>query len=355
MQYLKGIKVVELASVLAGPSVGMFLAELGAEVIKIENPKTKGDVTRTWKLSTEDATSNVSAYFSSVNWGKQYQFVDISTEQGQHEVLSLIDDADIVLSNFKAGDAARYGLDEKTLRATRPKLIYAHISGFGDNDPRPAFDVVLQAEAGFMHMNGTPQSGPVKMPVALIDVLAAHQLKEGILLALLQRERTDKGCYVSVSLYDAAVSSLVNQATNYLMAGHIPKRIGSEHPNIAPYGDKLSCKDGAIVLAVGSQKQFEALCSVLGVPELTEAPWFKDNAERVKNRKELMEQLQQAIGDRSRDELMEQLLAANVPAGAIRNMAEVMNDPRSQALLLKEHIDGIDTTRVAGKVFKIRP
>lgn len=354
MQYLKGIKVVELASVLAGPSVGMFLAELGAEIIKIENPKTNGDVTRTWKLSTEDVDSKVSAYFASVNWSKQYQFIDINTEQGQQEVLSLIDNADIVLSNFKAGDAERYGLDEKTLRTTRPNLIYAHISGFGDDDPRPAFDVVLQAEAGFMHMNGSPQSGPIKMPVALIDVLAAHQLKEGILLALLQRERTGKGSYVSVSLYDAAVASLVNQATNYLMAGHIAKRIGSEHPNIAPYGDKLSCKDGAIVLAVGSQKQFEALCTVLGIPELTEAPWYKDNAERVKNRKELMEQLQQAVADRSRGELLNKLLVAHVPAGAIRNMAEVMNDPRTQRLLLKETIDGVETTRVSGNVFKVR-
>lgn len=355
MQYFKGIKVVELASVLAGPSVGMFLAELGADVVKIENPKTNGDVTRTWKLSTENSQSNVSAYFASINWGKQYQFIDISTTKGQQNVLKLIDDADIVLSNFKAGDAVRYNLDERTLRATRPKLIYAHISGFGDDDPRPAFDVVLQAEAGFMHMNGSTKSGPIKMPVALMDVLAAHQLKEGILVALLQRERTGKGSYVSVSLYDAAVASLVNQATNYLMAGQIAKRIGSEHPNIAPYGDKLSCKDGAIVLAVGSQKQFEALCSALGIPELTEAPWYKDNAERVKNRKELMEQLQQAVGGRSRDELMEHLLATNVPAGAIRSMAEVMNDARTQRLLLKETIDGVETTRVSGNVFKIRP
>lgn len=354
MQYLKGIKVIELASVLAGPSVGMFLAELGAEVIKIENPKTKGDVTRTWKLSTEDAKTHVSAYFSSVNWGKQYRFADISTKQGQQEVLALIDEADIVLSNFKAGDAERYGLDEKTLRTNRPQLIYAHISGFADDDPRPAFDVVLQAEAGFMYMNGTPESGPTKMPVALMDVLAAHQLKEGILLALLQRERTGKGRYVSVSLYDAAVSSLVNQATNYLMAGHVAQAIGSQHPNIAPYGDMLHCTDGAIVLAVGSQKQFEALCGTLQMPELAEAPWYSSNAERVKNRAELMEQLQGAAKDRKRDNLLADLLEAKVPAGAIRNMAEVMNDPRTQALLLREQIDGVETTRVSGNAFKIR-
>jgi crotonobetainyl-CoA:carnitine CoA-transferase CaiB-like acyl-CoA transferase len=223
---LKHLTVIELASVLAGPAVGMFLAELGAKVIKIENPDG-GDVTRQWKLPSEDGQSEVSAYFSSVNYGKQYQSINLKTTEGKQAVLNLMATADIVLTNFKSGDDIKLGLDYETLNALNPKLIYACITGFGPNDSRTAFDVVLQAEAGLMYMNGAPESGPIKWPVAVIDLMAAHQLKEGILLALLQRERHGLGAKVSVSLYDAAIASLANQATNWLMAGHIPQRLGS--------------------------------------------------------------------------------------------------------------------------------
>lgn len=350
---LSHLTIIELASVLAGPAVGMFLAELGAKVIKIENPDG-GDVTRQWKLPTEDAQSEVSAYFSSVNYGKQYQSINLKTEEGKQAVLALIKDADVVLSNFKAGDDVKLGLDYETLKALNPKLIYGCITGFGPNDSRTAFDVVLQAEAGLMYMNGTPESGPVKWPVAVVDLMAAHQLKEGILLALLQRERTGQGAKVSVSLYDAAVASLANQATNWLMAGHVPHRLGSLHPNIAPYGETLDCADGGqIVLAVGSNLQFGHLCDVLKLETLPGHEQYHTNSQRVTHRATLITLLQQAASTWKRDELLAALLAAQVPAGAIRNMQEVFAQPRAQRLINTETIAGVATKRPATAVFTI--
>jgi crotonobetainyl-CoA:carnitine CoA-transferase CaiB-like acyl-CoA transferase len=350
---LKHLTVIELASVLAGPAVGMFLAELGAKVIKIENPDGS-DVTRQWKLPTENAQSEVSAYFSSVNYGKEYQSINLKTTKGKQAVLNLIAKADIVLTNFKSGDDVKLGLDYETLKALNPKLIYASITGFGPNESRTAFDVVLQAEAGLMYMNGTPESGPVKWPVAVIDLMAAHQLKEGILLALLQRERTGLGAKVSVSLYDAAIASLANQATNWLMAGHIPQRLGSLHPNIAPYGETLTCSDGGqIVLAVGNHVQFENLCSVLNLSSLPTDEKYNTNSKRVTNRESLLNQLQLAASTWQRDELLAALLNAQVPAGAIRNMQEVFAQPNAQKLINKETIAGVATQRPATAIFTI--
>jgi len=350
---LQHLTVIELASVLAGPAVGMFLAELGAKVVKVEHPNG-GDVTRQWKLPTEEAESPVSAYFSSVNWGKEYRSINLKSPEGKQEVLALISSADVVLTNFKVGDDIKLGLDYSTLKALNPKLIYATLTGFGADDSRTAFDVVLQAEAGLMYMNGTPESGPVKWPVAVVDLMAAHQLKEGILLALLQRERTGKGAKVSVSLYDAAVASLANQATNWLMAEHIPQRIGSLHPNIAPYGETLTCSDGGqIVLAVGNAAQFDALCNVLGLNGLITDGRFTTNPQRVAHREALLEALQNQAATWQRDALLDKLIAANVPAGAIRNMQEVFAQPNAQRLVRKEVIDGVSTQRVATAVFKI--
>ena len=254
---LSNLIVIELASVLAGPDVGMFFSELGAKVIKIENKLTGGDVTRNWKLSSEPTENNVSAYFSSVNWNKEYLFLNLSLKEDQEQVYELVKTADIVIANFKPGDDKKLGMNYEKLKSYNPKIIFGEINGYGESNKRAAYDVVLQAETGFMSMNGSPESGPVKMPIALIDVLAAHQLKEGLLLALLQKEKTGNGSKVEVSLYDSALASLKNQATNWLMNKHIPRPIGSLHPNIAPYGETFTTKDNkTIVLAIGSNNQF---------------------------------------------------------------------------------------------------
>lgn len=351
---LQQLKVIELASVLAGPAVGMFLAELGAEVIKIENPETGGDITRGWKLPTENAASNISGYFCAVNGRKMHFFVDLKSKSGQKETHLLLKNADIVIVNFKPGDAEKLNMDFATLKAINPRIIYAELSGYGNNDPRPAFDVLLQAETGFMYMNGTPESGPVKMPVAIIDLMAAHQLKEGILLALLQREKTQQGCRVTVNLYNSAIASLANQATNWLMAGHIPQRMGSAHPNICPYGDILTCGDGKqIVLAVGTERHFALLCEILGNTTLPLQAKYATNATRVLHREQLLKELNELAAKLNGDDLLAQLHTAKVPAGAILNMQQVFENPAAQAMIIEEEMEGVNTKRVRTVGFEL--
>lgn len=329
----KNLTVIELAGILAGPLVGSFFAELGARVIKVENPHTQGDPTRKWKLPKE-VSGEYSAYYASANYGKEVLFADIKHAQEREKIHALIAQADIVICNFKKGSDVALQMDYATLSAGNPKLIYAAINGYGADSARAAFDVVLQAEAGFMYMNGTPQSGPLKFPVAIIDILAAHQLRSGILCALLQRNETKLGAAVQVSLFDAAVSALVNQASNYLMCNYIPQPMGSLHPNIAPYGETFACADGAyIVLAIGTDRQFATLCEILQAPELAQTQVFSSNALRLENRDLLQEKLALLFAQFSRDELMEKLHQNHVPAGAIRNLAEVFVDEKAQRMV----------------------
>ncbi len=349
-QFFKDLKVIELASVLAGPSVGLFFAELGAEVIKIENKTTGGDVTRAWKVPEEDPATPYSAYYCSVNWHKQVYFLNLQTAEDQSFVHEMIRATDVVISNFRPDSAQKMRMDYDFLKTINPKLIFGQITGFGEADDTPAFDVVLQAEAGFLYMTGEPGREPVRMPVALIDLLAAHQLKEGILLSLLHLYKTGLGSYVTVSLFEAAVASLANQATNWLMAGHIPQRIGTQHPNIAPYGDILYTKDHKpIVLAVGTERQFENLCKVLNI---NSNELFFNNVERVKNRSALLELLQPAFLQFSRDELLTLLHRVGVPAGGIRNMQEVFENSLAKNMILYESMpDGRQSKRVKTVVF----
>jgi crotonobetainyl-CoA:carnitine CoA-transferase CaiB-like acyl-CoA transferase len=344
--FFKDLKVVELASVLAGPAVGMFFAELGAEVIKIENKTTGGDVTRGWKLPSEHTplapkgetiTNTTSAYFHSVNYHKTHYFFDLQDITDKEKTLEILRGCDVVISNFRKSSAVKMGMDYDSITAINPNVIYAQLYGFDEEDETPAFDVVLQAEAGFMYMTGEKGRGAVKMPVALIDILAAHQLKEGILMALLARDRTGKGAFVSTTLYEAAVASLANQATNWLMVGHIPQRIGAEHPNIAPYGDVFITKDKKeIVLACGTEKQWQTLCKILIINELADDKRFETNILRVKNRVKLVKILRGYILAHERDTLLSLLQKASVPAGAIRNMQEVFENPMAQKMILAE-------------------
>ncbi|MCC7333351.1 MAG: CoA transferase [Flavobacteriales bacterium] len=351
---LKDLTVIELASVLAGPDVGMFFAELGARVIKVENKLSGGDITRTWKHQSESKNCQVSAYFSSVNWNKEYIFANLSNESEQKKIQKLIQKADIVITNFKKGDDKKFRMEYKSLKKLNSKIIYGSITGFGSKSERTAFDVVLQAETGYMSMNGTKESGPVKMPVALIDVLAAHQLKQGILLALLKREQTKKGCFVEVSLFDAAVSALKNQAGNWLMNKVIPETVGSLHPNIAPYGETFQTKDKKmIVLAIGSDKQFESMLEILGINTLKSSKQFATNQLRVINRNELQQLLIPYFKKFTRKEIMNKFLANKIPAGAIKNLKEVFEEKEAKALILEEKIEGIKTKRVKTAVFKI--
>jgi crotonobetainyl-CoA:carnitine CoA-transferase CaiB-like acyl-CoA transferase len=354
-EIFKDLLVIELASVLAGPAVGMFFAELGARVIKIENKTTGGDVTRRWKVPGETEESHFSAYYQQVNFGKEIQLLDLKQQEAQVVVHDLVRKADIVISNFLPEKAKQMRMDESTLRALNPQLIFAHLSAFGEDQTRPAFDVVLQAETGFLFMTGAPDSPPAKMPVALIDLLAAHQLKEGILLALIYRMQQQKGCSVKTSLIEAAIASLANQANNWLVAGHIPQRMGSQHPNIAPYGDIFHTKDQkSLVLAVGTERHFVRLCDVLKRNTLPEDPRFETNAQRVRHRGDLYPLLQKAIQHFDRSDLLARLETAGVPAGAIRTMPEVFELPQARALVGHYSLpDGSQGTYLRSAVFQI--
>lgn len=351
-EFFKDLKVIELASVLAGPAVGTFFSELGAKVIKVESPL--GDVTRSWKHRNENKTTNVTAYFSSVNFKKEYQTLNLKNDSDKQVVYELIKDADIVITNYKCGDDKKLGVDYETLKKINPSLIYGSISGYGEHHPRSAYDAVLQAETGFMSMNGSPESLPLKMPIAIIDILAAHQLKEGLLIGLLHRYKTGKGCKINASLYDTALASLTNQATNWLMLGEVAKRAGSLHPNISPYGETFLTKDNRyFLLAVGSDVQFEHLCQLCETPETAKDERFSTNPSRVQNRSELDKILSVCFLKKTAKEWDEEFLKAGIPGGMVRNMNEVFEDEAAKALLLKETINGVDTTRVKGNVFKI--
>lgn len=348
---LKDLIIIDASSVLAGPSVGTFFAELGAKVIKIEHPNY-GDVTRTWKTAKEKSDSSISAYFSSVNYKKEYRKLDLSDSEDNTTFKKLVSTADILLTNFKRGDDRKFGIEDNVLRELNPSLIIGKINGYGEESDRVAYDLILQAETGFMSMNGTPESGPVKMPVALIDVLAAHHLKEALLLALLERTKTKRGVSVSVSLYDAAVSSLVNQASNYLMSNLVAQRIGSLHPNIAPYGELFQTKDGAtITFAIGSNTHFEKLCHLLSLEHLMLDPRFENNQSRVENRTILAEFIAEKCKERSSAEILAELEDANVPAGKITALDEVFAAKNAQRLIREEIIDGIPTKRITSTVF----
>lgn len=337
---LAGLQVLELANVLAGPSVGMFLAELGAEVIKVENPRSGGDVTRGWKLPTEDPRTDISGYFSSVNWGKQSLAVDLTCGEGLAIVQQLADAADVVLSSYKPGDAEKLRVDFETLRQRNPRLIYAHLTGYGRHNPRAGYDAIIQAEAGFTSMNGQPDGPPTKMPVALMDVLAAHQLKEALLLALLHRERTGQGQYIEASLIRSGVASLINQATNWLVGRRVPGRLGSDHPNIVPYGTIFPTADGKdIVLAVGTDRQFAQLCAILGLEEAAHDPRFAHNQDRVRHKAALMALLEERIAAFPRDRILSLLAGAAIPAGGVFDMAEVFEVPEAAAMVVRAELE----------------
>jgi len=355
----RDLKVLELASVLAGPSVGQFFAELGAEVTKVENLKTGGDITRTWKTAGEN-TDDRSAYFCSVNWGKKSLAVDLKTAEGKAVVQKLAAKSDIVIASYKPGDAQKLGVSYEQLtrlpdgqgtnnpvRMARPggqQLIYGQITGYGSDNERVGYDAVIQAESGFMELNGEKNGLPTKMPVALVDVLAGHHLKEGLLIALLKRERTGEGSFVEVSLIQTAISSLTNQATNWLVAGKLPSRQGSAHPNIAPYGESFLTKDGKrILLAVGSDRQFFDLLHVLNIDPITFEQKFSTNHRRVENREELGRVLAEQIIHLNAAELLLKIHEFKIPAGIIQNVKEVFEMKEAKGLLIKS--DGITGVR----------
>ena len=346
---LAGLNVLELANVLAGPLVGQFCAELGARVIKAEPPGV-GDPTRGWFLASESRDSDVTAYFASANWGKASIALDLAAEAGRDLVARLAKAVDVVIVGYKPGDEVKFGLDYETLSAANPGLIYLQVTAYGTDDPRPGFDAIVQAEAGFTHMNGEPDGGPVKMPVALMDLLAAHQLKEGLLLALLKKERTGRGSYIATSLLGAATASLANQASNYLMAGAVPGRMGSEHPNIVPYGNIFLTRDGReFVVAVGTERQYQQFVTALGLEALGSDGRFATNADRVENRQALNQLLAERVRTLDADQIEGEMRARKVPFGFVNDMAAVFEQPAANAQRFRDG-RGVRSVALAGDI-----
>ncbi len=328
----------------------MFFAELGAKVLKVENKTGGGDATRGWRLPEESA-EGPSAYFCAINFGKEHVFLDLTLEADRCWLEQAVKDADIVLSNYRNNTAEKLGVSFERLAQIKPDLIFIQLDGFESHD-RPAYDVVLQAETGWISMTGTDGSHLAKMPVALIDILAGHQMKEAALLALLKRERSNKGSYVRCSLEQSSLAALTNQATNYLMNGHVAAPIGTLHPNIAPYGDMFRTRDARqVVLAVGTDGQFAKLCEALAISDLYVDMRFQTNTHRVNNRAALQAKLAEAIAELELDALESALGEANIPYGVVRKLDEVLESPVAQSMVLESEVEGRHTRRLSSIAF----
>lgn len=347
MAGLESIRVLELASVLAGPLAATALAERGAQVTKVERPP-HGDVTRSWKTASESEQADTSAYYESANGDKTLIWQDLNTPEGGKWLDGQLAVHDVLIQNFKASDLEKFNLEPEKLAKRYPRLIHVRLVGFADAPERLAYDVVVQAETGFMHMNGFEDRPPVRMPVALMDVLASHQIRMAVLEGLLERANGGVGFYAEVSLQASGITALVNQATNHLIAHSNPTRNGGLHPNIAPYGDLLVCEDGHVVLAVGNDRQFESLCQTLEAYHLPEQTAYKTNQQRVRNRNRLMVELNAAAMGWKKETLESQLRQVGVPAGVVRSVAEVFEPGSSGWDWTVENPSGLRRPKAVG-------
>lgn len=340
---LTGLRVLDLSRVLAGPWAAQTLGDLGAEVIKIERPGS-GDDTRGWGppyVTGADGSSELSAYFLSANRNKQSLAIDIASADGQQLIRELVAESDVLLENFKVGGLKKYGLDYDSLKPINPGLIYCSITGFGQDGPyasRPGYDFLIQAMGGLMSVTGQPDgapgAGPVKVGVALTDIMTGLYATIGILSALNHRQRTGEGQYVETGLLDVQVATLANQAMNYLVSGQAPRRMGNAHPNIVPY-EAFPTADGDMVLTVGNDDQFARLCEVLGHPEWSADERYSTNRARVANRQDLVPKLRQATVMRPTKDWIRDLEKARVPCGPVNTLDGVFADPQVLARGMK--------------------
>lgn len=343
---LQGLRVVELARILAGPWAGQTLSDLGAEVIKIEAPQ--GDDTRAWGPPFIERDGDTSAaYFHGCNRGKQSIVVDLKSDEGRQRVRELVEGADIFIENFKVGGLAKYGLDYESLSALNPGLIYCSITGFGQTGPyahRAGYDYIIQGMSGLMSITGDPDGQPQRHGVAITDLFTGVYSVAGILAALHQRGQTGRGQHLDMSLLDCAVAVTANQAMNYLATGTPPARTGNYHPNLTPY-QVFECSDGHIIIATGNDAQYGRLCTILGLADMIENPDYLRNSDRVQNREAMIARLEGQTRTFTKANLLAACEAQGVPAGPINDMAEVFADPHVQARGMKLELDGVPTVR----------
>lgn len=343
---LAGIRVIEMARILAGPWAGQTLSDLGAEVIKVEAPE--GDDTRRWGPPfIEREGDRSAAYYHSANRGKRSVTIDFRTPEGQEQVRRLVADADVVIENFKVGGLAKYGLDYESLRQVNPRLVYCSVTGFGQTGPyahRAGYDFIIQGMSGLMSITGDPAGQPQKVGVAVTDIFTGVYSATAILAALHQRGTTGKGQHIDMSLLDVATSIMANQALNYFATDKVPPMMGNAHVNLTPYA-VFDCKDGWIILATGNDGQYRRLCRVLKLEALAEAPEYLTNADRVANRAELTRRITEATLTWAKSDLLAACEAEGIPAGPINDLREVFDDPQIRARGLQIELDGIPGVR----------
>ncbi len=343
---LKGLKVIELARILAGPWAGQTLSDLGATVIKVESPN--GDDTRKWGPPWIDSDGEqAAAYFHSCNRGKQSVVADLTTSKGLSLVKSLTQDADVLIENFKVGGLEKYGLDYASLKQENPGLVYCSITGFGQDGPyknRAGYDFMIQGMSGIMDLTGEASGQPQKIGVAFADIFSGLYSVIAIQAALKVREDTGVGQHIDMALFDCMTGVLANQAMNYLASGSPPTRLGNKHPNITPY-QTFATSDGHLIIAVGNDSQFGRLCKILAVELLSDDDRFSTNEKRVANRDQLENLLAEKIKLWTRDELLDALEKAVVPAGPINTLADTFNDPQFISRGMQINADGVPGVR----------
>jgi glutaryl-CoA transferase len=329
---LAGLRVLELARILAGPWAGQLLADLGADVIKVER-EGAGDDTRAWGppfVPAADGGNLGAAYFHSANRGKRSIELDFASAKGQRIVKKLAARSDVLIENFKVGGLAKFGLDYKSLAPDNPRLVYCSVTGFGQTGPsasRAGYDLMAQGIGGMMGLTGTADGEPMRVGVAVSDIFSGVYSVVGILAALARREKTGKGGYVDTALVDSTVGVLSFQALNYFVTGELPKRIGNTHPNLVPY-QAFPVADGLIIIATGNDSQFVKLCGILGEAQIAEVPEYKDNKGRLAHRAELVGKISSLTSKLKRDDLLEKLESAGIPAGPINDLGQVFADPQ---------------------------
>ncbi|MCF1465295.1 CoA transferase [Agrobacterium vitis] len=343
---LSGLKVIELARILAGPWIGQTLADLGADVIKVESPQ--GDDTRSWGPPfIDDGVEEAAAYFHACNRGKRSITADFTRAEDIQTLRDLIASADVVIENFKVGGLAKYGLDYDSLKDLNPKLVYCSVTGFGQDGPyaqRAGYDFMIQGMSGIMDLTGEPDGAPQKIGVAFADIFTGLYGVIAIQAALAQRLQTGRGQFIDMALFDCMSAVLANQAMNYAASGIVPKRMGNNHPNIAPY-QTFPVADGHIIIACGNDGQFVRLCGVLGLSELATTLEFSTNAARVAHRDQLTTVMEDKTQQFERDDLLARLEAATVPAGPINTVADLFADPQFAFRQMKITPDGVPGIR----------
>lgn len=348
---LAGLKVVELARILAGPWIGQTLADLGAEVIKVESPH--GDDTRTWgppfveRPDGKGGTEKVAAYFHAANRGKTSVTCDFGNPEDLARVRALIAEADVLIENFKVGGLKKFGLDYESVAALNPRIVYASVTGFGQSGPRaqnPGYDFLIQGMCGIMDLTGEPSGEPQKVGVAWTDIFTGLYGVIGVQAALAERERSGLGQHIDLALLDVGVAVLANQALNYLAGGTVPRRMGNAHPNIVPY-QVFPAADGHLIIACGNDRQFASLCRMLGLDGVSDDPAYATNPARVENREALSALIAEKTRLRPKADLIAGLEKAGVPGGPINTVAEAINDPQILARELRIDPQGLPGLR----------